>query len=130
MTTTDLQIWRIQAITIVGAVGFLVFVLWLIRRRRISEEYGLLWLVGAAAVLAVSVWRGGLDVFAHLVGIAYPPAAIILVLLAAMVALLLHYSVVLTHHRAQLRTLVQEVAHLRHELAQQRETPTDSLRKP
>ena len=42
---------RIQAVAIVGAAGLLIFVLEMVRRRRLLERYALVWLFCAAILL-------------------------------------------------------------------------------
>ncbi|MCU0512524.1 MAG: DUF2304 domain-containing protein [Anaerolineae bacterium] len=101
----------------VGAsVAALVFVLELVRRRKLREEYSLLWLLTALAMLLISAWRDLLHGMAALLGIAYPPN--LLFLLAALFSLfiLLYFSTVITRLTQENKEIAQEVALLRHEL--------------
>ncbi len=113
---TDVQLWRVQALAGAGSILFLALVVTLIRRRHLREEYSLLWLGGALLILAVSLWRGSLVHLARLMGVAYAPAALFILLLGVIVLLLLHFSLVISHQQEKLRRLAQELALLREEM--------------
>src|SRR5215217_4302230 len=52
---------RIQLLAIAGSGLMFVLVLELVRRRAFLERYALLWLLSALVLLALSIWRGGLE---------------------------------------------------------------------
>ena len=72
---------RIQILAIIASAALLVFVLELVRRRRLQERYALLWLVSTVFLLILASWRDALTKVANLVGIAYPPNALFLSLI-------------------------------------------------
>src|SRR5207253_7075613 len=75
----------------------LVVVFELIRSRRLRERYALLWLLTGVVLLALSVWRDGLNTIAGWVGVeTYPPAVLFAVALLFVLAVLLHYSTVIS----------------------------------
>jgi hypothetical protein len=114
----------IDRITLVGvgaSVGALLFVLELVRRRKLREDYSLLWLATAVVLIVLSASRPLLDSFANLLGvITYPPAALFLVAILFMLFILLHYSIVLTKLTRENKEIAQQVALLRCELEQAR----------
>jgi len=65
-------------VSIAAAVAsflLLLVVFELIRSRRLRERYALLWLLTGAVLLALSVWRDGLNTIAGWFGVeTYPPA--------------------------------------------------------
>ena len=69
---------RTMIVGAAGSVGVLLLVLELVRRRRLREEYALLWLVTGAVLLLLSLSRPLLDTLAELTGIYYPPSALFL----------------------------------------------------
>lgn len=107
---------RIQILAIVGSLAALVLVGRLLVRRRLREEVALLALAIALVFLVLATWRPLLEQLAFAVGIAYPPAALLLIMASGAYAMLLHHAIVLTRLEERQRTLVQEVALLRHEL--------------
>ncbi len=101
---------RIQWVSILGSAALLAAVLELVRRRRLREEYSLLWICTAGVLLLLSVWRGLLDRLAHLTGIKYPPSALFLVGFGFFLLILLHFSLVLSDLSRKVKRLAQEVA--------------------
>jgi hypothetical protein len=107
---------RVQIVAILVSLGLLGVVLELIRRRRLMERYSLLWLACAAILLALSVWRDGLEKFADVVGVAYAPSAIFIVALGFILLLLLHFSLVISRLADQSKVLAQRLGLLQNEL--------------
>jgi hypothetical protein len=111
---------RIQILAIVGSVAFLLLVLELVRRRRLSEEYSALWIIAALVLLLASIRRDVIDRTAAWLGILYGPAVLLLGLLVVVAAALLWMSVVLTKQQAQIEHLIEETAILAAELRAER----------
>jgi hypothetical protein len=102
--------WRISLVAALGAAVLLVLILELIRSRRLQERYALLWLLTGVAMLVLALWRGALAKLADLVGISYPPSALFVLFSFFILALLLHYSTVISKLSAQNATLAQRLA--------------------
>jgi len=100
----------VQLVSIVVSALLLVVVIELVRRRQLSEEYSFIWIVCAAALLGLSVWRNVLDVAAAALGVHYPPALLLLVLTFFVVLISLSFSIVVSRHRKRIERLVEEVA--------------------
>ena len=97
----------------------LLIVFELIRSRRLRERYALLWLLTGLVLLALSAWRGGLNTIAGWIGVqTYPPAVLFAVALLFVLAVLLHYSTVLSKVTDQNVILAQRVALLELELSE------------
>lgn len=116
---------RIQIVAIVGAGGLLLFVLELVRRRRLLERYALLWLFSAVVLLGLASWRGALEKLADLVGIAYPPNALFFVAFGFVLALLLHFSSAVSKQSDQIKVLAQRVALLEERVRRTETAPGD-----
>jgi hypothetical protein len=109
---------RLTIFGILASVAALVLVVELVRQRRLREDYSLLWLATALALLLLSAFRPLLDATAVFLGvITYPPAALFAVAFAFVLAILLHFSTVLTRLARENKTLAQETALLRREIA-------------
>src|SRR3954470_16066414 len=100
-----MDVSRLQILAIIVTGGLFVLVFELVRRRRLMERYALLWLFSAAVLLALSVWRQLLELFAHAVGVAYAPSALFLVALGFILVLLLHFSLVISRLTDQNKVL-------------------------
>jgi hypothetical protein len=102
----------------------LVVVFELIRSRRLRERYALLWVLTGFVLLALSAWRGGLNVIAGWFGVqTYPPAVLFAVALLFVLAVLLHYSTVMSKLSDQNVILAQRLALLELELSARSEPP-------
>jgi hypothetical protein len=109
---------RSVVLAVFAALAAFVLVLELVRRRRLREDYSLLWLFVAAVMIVVVAWRDLLHGLAALVGIAYPPNLLFLLALMFVFALLLYFSTVITRLTLESKRLAQEVALLRQQLRQ------------
>lgn len=112
---------RIQVLAIIGSILFLIFIIELIRKRKIKEEYGLLWIFFGVVFIIISLWRQGLEVLSHLLGIFYAPAAFLLILIVAMLLILIQYSLVISRLSEHYKALNQQIGILRLELKELRE---------
>ncbi len=112
---------RIQILAIVGSILFLLFVIELIRKRKIQDAYGLLWIFFGVAFIVISVWRQGLEVIARLLGIFYTPAAFLLILIMAIFLILIQYSLVISRLSENCKILNQQIGILRLEQSELRD---------
>ena len=107
-------------ISIAAAVAsaLLVLVVFeLIRSRRLGERYALLWLLTGVVIFVLAVWRSGLNTIAGWFGVqTYPPAILFAVGALFFLAVLLHYSTVISKLAAQNTVLAQRLAILELEL--------------
>ncbi len=109
-------------VSIAGAIASLILIaviLELIRSRRLRERYALLWLATGVVLLALSVWRDGLNTIAGWFGVTgYPPAVLFAVGTLFIILVLLHYSTVISKLADQNAILAQKVALLEAELGE------------
>lgn len=112
-------------VSIAGAIASIVLlavVFELIRSRRLRERYALLWLLTGFVLLALSVWRGGLNTIAGWFGVTgYPPAIFMAIGLLFTIVLLLHYSTVISKLGDQNTILAQRLALLENDLRERHE---------
>ncbi len=111
----NVQVFRIQILAIIGSVFLVLFIFELIRRRRLREEFSILWLGMGLIFLVVSLFRKLLDKFSYLVGIGYPPAALFLLLIVGLTVILIHFSVAISELKEANKKLAQELGLLKKE---------------
>ena len=113
---------EIQFISI--GVAFLValIVTQLIRKRKLREEYALLWFGASIVLLVFAAKRDLLNQLAAMVGVAYPPSLLLLGVILMGFLLSLHFSVSLSRLSEQNKRLAQEVALLRLQLEERQES--------
>ena len=99
---------QVGAVIVSGAL--LLLVIDLVRRRKLTEEYSFIWILCALALLVMSLWRDILHVTARWLGVYYPPAVLLLVLILFVFVASLYFSVVISGQRRQIERLVEEIA--------------------
>ncbi|QEC46248.1 DUF2304 domain-containing protein [Baekduia soli] len=100
---------RIRVLTIGGALGILLMVVELVRRRKLKEEYSVLWVATAVLTLLVSIWFSLLRGVTDFIGAISPVSTLFFFGLLFCIVLLLHFSVRISSLERRLTTLVQEV---------------------
>jgi hypothetical protein len=108
----------------IASLLLLLVVFELIRSRRLRERYALLWVLTGTVLLVLSVWRGGLNTIAGWLGVeTYPPAVLFAVASLFILAVLLHYSTVISKLTDQNVILAQRIALLEVEVRERRPEP-------
>jgi hypothetical protein len=102
---------RVSIVAAIASVVLIFIVFELIRRHRLRERYALLWLLTGVVLLALSLWRGGLNTIAGWAGVTgYPPAVLFAVGSLFILLVLLHYSTVISKLADQNVILAQRIA--------------------
>ncbi len=101
---------RTQILAALAAVALALFVLELVRRRKLGEDFSLLWLLCTAAIAILGFATPLLRWVTHTLGILYESSTVFAAGLGFVVAMLLYLSV-------RLSRLIQEHAALARELA-------------
>ncbi|HZB22439.1 MAG TPA: DUF2304 domain-containing protein [Gaiellaceae bacterium] len=110
---------RVSIAAAIASVILLVVVFELIRSRRLRERYALLWLVTGVVLLALSLWRGGLNTIAGWFGVTgYPPAVLFAIASFFVLVVLLHYATVISKLADQNVILAQRLALLEERLGE------------
>jgi hypothetical protein len=82
-----------------------------VRRRRLREDYSLLWLLTSAALLILALLRNSLlERLAVMLGISYPPTALFVVSFGFMLLILLQFSAVITRLAHENKQAAQNIA--------------------
>src|SRR5688572_29365955 len=101
---------RVQVVAVAGSVFLLLLVLELVRRRRLAEEYSALWIVSALVLIGISLRRDLLDFAARWLGVYYPPAVLVLMLVGVISVASLSFSVIPSRQKRQINWLIEENA--------------------
>jgi len=107
---------RTQLISALAAVGLALYVLDLVRRRRLSEEYSLLWVVASVVVAVLGFSTPLLRAITRVLGILYEGSTVFFFGLAFATAMLLYLSVKLSRLGYENQVLTRELALVRHDL--------------
>jgi hypothetical protein len=111
---TKITLQRGLAIAVTLALLLLVFEL--VRRKRLSERYAILWLLAAVMLFVMAAWKGLLTSLSHDVGISYPPSALFAVAIGLIAMILLNFSLAVSRLSDQNKILAQRLGLLQHRL--------------
>ena len=105
---------KIQIITGTISILLLIIVFELIRRRRLKEEYSLLWLLSSIMILLFSIFPGLLDIISQLLGMYYLTTLFVISFLFLLL-IVLHFSTVISRLSSMNKELTQELSILNYE---------------
>ena len=117
-----------QVIIAFGAVLLALYVLDLVRRRRLSEEYSLLWVIASVVIAVLGFSTPLLTWITHALGMLGESSTVFAFGLAFAVAMLLYLSVKLSRLGWENHMLTREVALMRHEIETLRDVRAESGR--
>ena len=107
---------QLQIVAIIVSLSLFLLIMYLIRSQRIKEEYSLLWIFFSLVFIVFSFWRSGLDYLSDFLGVAYPPAALFMILLMAIFLILIEFSIIISKLSDKNKSLAQEIGLLRQKL--------------
>lgn len=111
-----------QLFAFVSALVVCALIVELVRRRRLREEYAWLWLLTGATMLVLVLWYRLLLFITWLVGAISPVTTLLLFSLLFLLAIAVHYSIIISRLTVQVKNLAQELALL----SAERERPTSA----
>lgn len=106
----------IQILSILGSAALIAGIILLIRKKKLKEEYAILWLVVFFMFLIISIFRSSIDFISKILGISYQPSSLFIVLIIGAFLLLLHFSVIISDLRTKMNRLVSELTLVRSKL--------------
>jgi hypothetical protein len=99
-----------QVFAVLASLVVFVLILELVRRRRLREEYSWLWLLTGAAMIVLVVWNRLLLYITWATGAVTPVTTLFLFSLLFLLAIAIHYSVIISRLTTQVKNLAQELA--------------------
>jgi hypothetical protein len=106
---------RIQIISILICVFLVAYVFELVRRKHLSEEYSMGWLITGTSMLILSVSDDAIKWVSGLVGATLFTSTLFFFGLLFLMVICLHFSIRISALTKQVRTLTQHVGILDHE---------------
>jgi len=104
---------RIQIFAVIGSLLVAGLVFELIRKKKLLEQYSLLWFFSSLILFVLSIWRDLLEKAADFLGVYYAPTALFIIMIFCGMVLFLHFSIVISKLTEQNKTLAQELALLK-----------------
>lgn len=102
---------RIQQIfAVLTSLLVLAFIVELVRRRRLREEYAWLWLLTSVGMVLLASWYGLLERVSRFIGAVTVTTTLFLFALLFLLLISIHFSMVISRLSSQVRRLTQELA--------------------
>lgn len=115
-----------KAVAIVVSLVMLAVVIELVRKRKLREEYSILWIVTATGLLAMAIEHNLLTLFQRAVGAVAPTSALFFGGLAFLILVSLQYSVRISKLTVRNKTLCQKLALLERDITDLRKEIRDA----
>jgi hypothetical protein len=119
---------RLEVVILVASLILLGFIVEVVRRRRLSEGYALLWIAVGVGVLLMGVLRPLIDRVARLAGVSYGASLIFGVATVFLVVVCVNLSMHVSRLEEKVQTLAEEVALLHGPRTAAPVGPDDALR--
>jgi uncharacterized membrane protein YgdD (TMEM256/DUF423 family) len=101
---------RQQAFALIASVALLVFIVEMVRRRKLREEYSWLWIVTGAVIFVLSIWYSALLFVTHLIGAIAPVSTLFLFGILFLVLTNIYYSIKISTLTTKVKNLAQRLA--------------------
>lgn len=92
------------------SASFFIVLVYMIRGRKLREQYALLWLALSAIMMTLSLFPSVIDRMARLIGVVYAPSLLYLLGLVFVLFLLLHLTIAVSALTRRVITLTQTLA--------------------
>ena len=109
----SVDIDRFQILAVIGSLIFLALIVYLVRKKKLREDYSLLWLFFGGIFLLLSIWRESLEYISKAIGVAYAPAAIFIILIMSLFMIMIQFSIIISKQANQISMLAQEISLLK-----------------
>ena len=103
---------RLQWFAMIIGIFFLVMMIELIRKNRVSLKYALLWLFSGVVMLLLAIFPRLLDKLAKLMGVYNPVNALFAIMLCCGLILMISFSVIMSGNKKAVVRLTQEISRL------------------
>lgn len=101
---------RVTILAIAASAMLFLYILEMVRQRRLREEYSILWLAGTVVILILSIKRNWLEWISWKAGIYYPPSFLFLLGMLFVLLILIHFSITISRLFEMNSRMSQEIA--------------------
>jgi hypothetical protein len=101
---------RLLTATTVFSFGLIAAVLLSLRREHIRVEYSVSWLAAALVLLGLSRMEGAISLIANMLGINYPPVALLIVAMGVFLVVFYRFSILISQLKDSNIALTQKIA--------------------
>lgn len=105
-----------QIVSILIAIFIFSLIFYLVRNRKLKEEYSWLWLLTGVVIIVLTLWEGLITLMSELIGSMTVTTTLFLCALIFLVLLSLQFSVAISLLVNRVKNLSQEIAILKSKL--------------
>lgn len=114
------MLFRQKMFALIIGIAIFLFILEMVRRRKLREEYSWLWLLTGFGIIVLVVWYDLLLFITKFIGAVLPTTTLFLFGVIFLMLIALHYSIKISALTDQVRKLAQDMAILCQESTEQR----------
>ncbi len=103
---------------IIASLAILVTIIYLVKKRRLREEYSWLWLLTGSVILVLSLWYDLLLMFTELIGAVTATTSLFIFGIMFLMLIALHSAIKISGLSDQVKNLAQKVSLLEAEKEQ------------
>ncbi|MDO8736010.1 MAG: DUF2304 domain-containing protein [Thermoleophilia bacterium] len=115
-----------QIFSLIVSILLALVIFQLIRKKKLKEQYSLLWFLTVIVMLVLALWEGLLYRISSLLGIAVPSNALFMLAILFMFVMSLHYSILVSRLTDQTKMLAQQLALLDRDIRKEHESKTSA----
>lgn len=94
----------------IGIMLYLIFILYLLRKKKLNLKYSLLWLLTVVIMLIMTAFPKLVTVISNLIGIESPINTIFLVFIFFILLILISLTSIVSKQNKEIKTLIQNLA--------------------
>lgn len=117
---------KLKLVSVLVSAFIFIVIIDLVRRKRLREEFSLIWLMAGAIIVAISVWDKVLLFISNLTGIIAPTSIIFSFGIIFLMLINLQLSIKISQSRDEIKNLVQRIALYENQCRQLSEKMTKS----
>ncbi len=111
---------RQQIFALIVGIAISIFIVEMVRRKKLREEYSWLWLLTSLGIIVLVIWYDLLVFITEMIGAVLPTTTLFVFGLLFLLLIALHYSVKISSLTDQVRKLAQKLSILQSELDERR----------
>ena len=121
---------RLQLFAIIIGVVFLVMMIELIRKNRVTLKYALLWLFSGLVLLVLAIFPQVLNWISRLIGVYSPVNALFAIMLCCGLMLMISFSVIVSGNKKAVVRLTQEISLLENRIRELEKNAAEAGTEP
>lgn len=102
----------VEWITILATTVFLLQVIWLTAKNKLTDKQAFVWLIFALGGVIVAFGLPFLNKMAYNLGISYMPSLIFMITFFIVLSFLVYHTIIISRQERHIKYLVQELAYL------------------